>query len=388
MLTFTRNKMVSVWRKDDDTLSVHGILEDDIYSLEIDVSLGLSELDILSIAGKWNRAENLECRRAIPFLQEAVGFKMGEGFTQRVQKLIGRKSCRHLADMLLECCYSARDTAQMIRWEAEKEKRPDLGLDEVLSEQRIPSSDPIKDSQISSRKTLKKREEGDLPLPKKAMISGEMIIDLHVHTSPASPCSSASVGELIEEAKRIGLDGICLTDHNYVWAAAEVERLREKHDFIILRGNEITTDQGDVLVFGLEKQIKGIIELTELRKEVLETEGFMILAHPFRGFLTFGIGQLGLTVEKAMERPLFEFVDAVEILNSKVTEKENRFAAEVAEGLNLQVTGGSDAHAVSGVGIYATRFSDRIDSEMDLIRALKKGNYVPVAFREGMKKRN
>lgn len=388
MLTFTRNKMVSVWRKDDDTLSVHGILEDDIYSLEIDVSLGLSELDILSIAGKWNRAENLECRRAIPFLQEAVGFKMGEGFTQRVQKLIGRKSCRHLADMLLECCYSARDTAQMIRWEAEKEKRPDLGLDEVLSEQRIPSSDPIKDSQISSRKTLKKREEGDLPLPKKAMISGEMIIDLHVHTSPASPCSSASVGELIEEAKRIGLDGICLTDHNYVWAAAEVERLREKHDFIILRGNEITTDQGDVLVFGLEKQIKGIIELTELRKEVLETEGFMILAHPFRGFLTFGIGQLGLTVEKAMERPLFEFVDAVEIMNSKVTEKENRFAAEVAEGLNLQVTGGSDAHAVSGVGIYATRFSDRIDTEMDLIKALKKGNYVPVAFREGMKKRS
>ena len=387
MITFTRNKVVSVWRKDDDTLGVHGILEDDIYSLEIDVSLSLSQLEILSIAGKWNRAENSECRRAIPFLQEAVGFKMGEGFTQRVQKLIGRKSCRHLADMLLECCYSARDMVRLIRWKAEKERRPDLSLDEVISEQGIPSSGPIKDSQISSRKPLK-RGAGDLPFSKKAMIWGEMIIDLHVHTSPASPCSSASVGETIEEAKRIGLDGICLTDHNYVWAAAEVERLREKHDFLILRGNEITTDQGDVLVFGLEKEIEGIIELKELRQEVLKAGGFMILAHPFRGFLTFGVGQLGLTVEKAMERPLFEFVDAVEIMNSKVTEKENRFAAEVAEGLNLQVTGGSDAHAVSGVGIYATRFSDRIDTEMDLIRALKKGNYIPVAFREGMKKRS
>ncbi|MFC1823457.1 PHP domain-containing protein [Thermodesulfobacteriota bacterium] len=387
MLTFARNKLVSVWKKDEDTLSAHGVLEDDIYALEVDVSLSLSELEILSVDGKWNRAENSECVRAIPFLQEAVGFKMGEGFIQKVQKLVGRKSCRHLAEMLLECCYSAREAARLIRWEAEKKKRPDMALDEVPSEQRVLSSAPAKDSQLTSKKPQKK-DKGSRTFPKETMGSGETIIDLHVHTSPASPCSSVSAGELIEEAKKIGLDGICLTDHNYMWDATEIEKLREKHDFLILRGNEITTDQGDVLVFGFDKDVQGIIELKELRKEVLKTGGFMILAHPFRGFLTFGIGQLGLTVEKAMKRPLFESLDAVEVLNSKVTEKENRFAEEVAKGLNLHVTGGSDAHALSEVGIYATRFSERIDSETDLIKALKRGNCVPIAFREEIKTRS
>ena len=78
-----------------------------------------------------------------------------------------------------------------------------------------------------------------------------------------------------------------------------------------------------MVVFGLEKEIKGIIKLEELREEVLMVGGFMIVAHPFRGFLTFGVGRLGLTPEKAMERPLFKLVDAVEVMNSKVTEKEN-----------------------------------------------------------------
>ncbi|MCP4667082.1 MAG: PHP domain-containing protein, partial [Deltaproteobacteria bacterium] len=192
---------------------------------------------------------------------------------------------------------------------------------------------------------------------KKGKASGGMVIDLHVHTSPASPCSSAPVDRLVEEAKKIGLDGICLTDHNFLWDPGLVAGLREKHGFLVMRGNEITTDQGDMVVFGLYKDIQGIIQLKELREEVRRAGGFMIVAHPFRGFLTFGVGQLGLTPEKAMERPLLKMVDAVEVLNGKVTEQENRFASEVAAGLGLPVTGGSDAHEVDEVGVYATRFA-------------------------------
>jgi hypothetical protein len=98
--------------------------------------------------------------------------------------------------------------------------------------------------------------------------------------------------------------------------------------------------------------------------------------------LTFGVGKLGLTPEKAMERTLFKFVDAVEVLNGKVTEKENRFAAKVAEGLKLPTTGGSDAHEVSAVGMFATRFFQPIQDEKGLVDALKSGNYSPVVFRK------
>jgi predicted metal-dependent phosphoesterase TrpH len=211
--------------------------------------------------------------------------------------------------------------------------------------------------------------------------SGGTVIDLHVHSFPASPCSSVSVEELVEEAKRIGLDGICLCDHNHVRQADALEELRQKHGYLILGGNEITTDQGDILVFGFEEDIQGVIQLKELRERVLKAGGFMIAAHPFRGFLTFGIGYLGLTPERASARPVFKGVDAVEVLNSKVSEKENSFAAKVAKDLRLPVTGGSDAHGIGEVGLYATRFAETVRNERDLVAALRKGLFVPIAFR-------
>lgn len=375
MFKFMRNKLVGVEQKDQDTLIAHGILDDDIYSLEIDVTIKISDMEILAIDGRWNRWTTPECPRAIPFLQNAVGFCIEEeGFSQKVHKVIGRHACRHYANLLLECCHSVKEAARLIGGEEEEQKKDKT---ETAPETRVSRSD-------TDKKDYKKEVKIRDKLPAEGG-SGGMCIDLHVHTSPASPCSSVPVDKLIQEAKLIGLDAICLTDHNHLWDADEVEDLRQKHGFLILRGNEITTDQGDMLVFGLDSPITGIIRLQELRDMVLEADGFMIVAHPFRGFLTFGVGQLGLTAEKAMTRPLFRSVDAVEVLNSKVTEKENGFASEVATGLGLPTTGGSDAHEVSEVGIYATKFTASIKNETDLIVALKTGAYSPIAFRRNTK---
>jgi predicted metal-dependent phosphoesterase TrpH len=382
MLKFVRNKLVSIQRKDEDTLTAHGVLEDDIYGLEVDVTLSLSDLKILSIEGKWGRTENSECPRAIPFLQEAVGLRMDEGFSRRVNKTVGRKACPHFANILLECCHAARDAAMVIGWESERGKSPGPGpgIDEFLSGASEKTASQLESRPLSAPPRSGQKEDR-LSQAAKGGKRVEMVVDLHVHTFPASSCSSVPVGELIAEAKRIGLDAICLTEHNHVWDPREVAELSQKYNFLVLRGNEITTDQGDMIVFGLEKEIQGIVKLEELRAEVLRDSGFMIVAHPFRGFLTFGVGKLGLTPEKAMERPLFKLVDAVEILNSKVTKKENDFAARVAAGLHLPVTGGSDAHEASAVGIYATRFSRIIRDEKGLMEALKSGDYLPLAFR-------
>ncbi|MGB6067025.1 MAG: PHP domain-containing protein [Desulfomonilaceae bacterium] len=374
---FARNKLVSVYRKDNDILVAHGVLEDDIYGLEVDVELGISNLEIVSIGGRWKRAENSQCQRAVPFLQEAVGFRMEDDFTQKVQKVVGRRACRHFADIILECCHAAQDAAVLIGRKKEQEKALDTSAEEAHAE--TTRSAATEHSRLYHKDPV--RKETGLFANEKVNVSGETIIDLHCHTFPASPCSSAAVDELITEAKRIGLDGMCLTDHNYVWDPQEVADLSKKRHFLLLRGNEITTDQGDMIVFGLDLDIKGIIKLDELREEVSKAGGFVIVAHPFRGFLTFGVGRLGLTPEKAMERILFKFVDAVEVLNGKVTEKENQFAAKVAEGLKLPTTGGSDAHEVSAVGIFATRFFQPIRDEKGLVEALKSGNYSPVVFR-------
>jgi predicted metal-dependent phosphoesterase TrpH len=393
MLKFTRNKLVNIVRKDPDTLLVHGVLDDDLYGLEMDISVRLSDLKLLSVLGKWNRRTTPECPRALSFLNQAEGFCIEEeGLEQKIQKTIGRTACRHFATLLIECCDSVKEAVKIIQWEQARAKGADLTFEEFLSSGSENFSEPgitrhdnigtgsIQDSPEPIR--VLERTKGGETVPDGA--SQGMIIDLHTHSHPASSCSSVSEDRLIEEAKRIGLDGICLTDHNYVWNPDRVKELTQKHGFLVLRGNEITTDQGHMLVFGLDTNIRkrGIVKLDELHHEVKKADGFMIVVHPFRGFLTFGVEQLGLTLEQAIQRPLFKYVDAIEVMNGKVTTEENDFASEVAAGFGLPGIGGSDAHTAGEVGLYATRFQNFIKDEKDLIDNLKSGRFSPVSFRK------
>ena len=382
MLRYMRNKIISIYRQDPETMAVHGILDDDIYSIEIDITVSVEELEILTIKGKWNRWTTPECPRAIEFLQEAVGYKIEPNLKEKVHKVVGRKSCRHFANLLMECCHSAKEAALVIKWEDAKKERPKLGFEDFLNK-TTSTARPVASTQTAEpTKTPRPKARIYTPIKERKIIKTGLVIDLHVHTSPASPCSSAKVDDLINEAKQIGLDGICLTDHNFLWAPEQIADLRQKHGFLVLGANEITTDQGDVLVFGLPTDIKGIIKISDLQIEAAKHKAFMIAAHPIRGFLVFGADQIGLTPEKAMTRELFQSVDAIEVLNGKVTKDENDFALKVADTMGLPITGGSDAHEVVEVGKYATRFADLIQNEADLLNALKTGNYTPVYFRK------
>jgi len=202
-----------------------------------------------------------------------------------------------------------------------------------------------------------------------------MKIDLHIHTAPLSACSYIDPRELIQEARRLGLDGICLTEHQVVWDPAEVTQLAEAAGIRIFRGNEFTTNQGDILVFGFYEDIKELLIIQDLREKVTAAGGYMIAAHPFRGFKTFGIGQLQMTVEQASRRKVLEFVDAVEIGNGKLSPDENDMARKVAEKLGLPGTGGSDAHRVDELATWVTVFENEIKDEDELLQELHSGRF-------------
>jgi len=205
-----------------------------------------------------------------------------------------------------------------------------------------------------------------------------MRIDLHIHTSPRSACSYIDPHELIQEAQRLKLDGICLTEHQVLWDSGDVAELAREDGIKIFRGNEFTTNQGDILVFGLYKDIKELLMIQELREEVKAAGGFMIVAHPFRGFKTFGIGQLQMTVEHACKRKVLEFVDAIEVGNGKLSPDENDMARKVSEKLELPGTGGSDAHRVDEVGKWLTVFEKEIQDENQLVAELHAGRFTAV----------
>ena len=202
-----------------------------------------------------------------------------------------------------------------------------------------------------------------------------MRIDLHIHTAPLSACSYIDPRELIQEARRLELGGICLTEHQVVWDRAEVDRLAEEAGIRIFRGNEFTTNQGDILVFGFYEDIKELLMIQDLRDKVAAAGGYMIAAHPFRGFKTFGIGQLQMTVDQACKRKVLEFVDAVEIGNGKLSPEENEMARKVAEKLSLPGTGGSDAHRVDEIATWITVFEKDIEDENELLQELHAGRF-------------
>jgi len=197
-----------------------------------------------------------------------------------------------------------------------------------------------------------------------------MRIDLHIHTRPRS-CSAIDPGELAQQARRVGLDGLCLTEHNCLWDPREINELAGEGGLCIFQGNEITTNQGDVLVFGYEEKVTGVLTIQDLRKKVEAVGGLLIAAHPFRGFLLFGITQLQMNVDQASRRPIFQYVDGVEIFNCKVTEEENEMALRVSERLGLLGLAGSDAHRLEEVGRCVTILERTVHTERELIEELR-----------------
>ena len=202
-----------------------------------------------------------------------------------------------------------------------------------------------------------------------------MRIDLHIHTRPRSPCSSIDPSALLEAARQSGLEGICLTEHQNRWTDEEVKEWVLASGMRVFQGNEITTSQGDILVFGLDRDVKGVVPIQDLRQEVEAARGLMIAAHPFRGFLLFGISQLRLDVELACKRSVFQFVDGLEVLNCKVTDPENDMARQVAERLGLLGVAGSDAHRLEEVGRCVTVLGREVRTEQELIGELRAGRF-------------
>jgi len=208
-----------------------------------------------------------------------------------------------------------------------------------------------------------------------------MLIDLHTHTGPKSDDSYLKPDELITNAKGAGLEAICFTEHDWFWDDEDIAELSYRHDFLVLSGVEITTEEAHLLVFGLKKYIFGMHRASFVRRLVDEAGGAIIVAHPYRRHFPVGEGPEGEryypALTRACESPLFEIADAVEVFNGRGSERENAFSKEIAEKLALRGIAASDAHEVKDIGCCATFFERRIGNLQELVTELKAGRFSP-----------
>ncbi len=178
--------------------------------------------------------------------------------------------------------------------------------------------------------------------------------------------------ELVQRAKFVGLDGVCITEHNQLWSVEALEKLRMKHNFLVLGGVEVDTNYGHIVVFGLHQSVLNVYRIEELRELVDEAGGVMIVAHPFRYALS-EYSNPTLSVEAASQRSVLQFVEAIEVYGGMSSRTEGDLAARVGDHLKLKAVAGSDAHAILQVGQCFTIFENRIKDEQQLIAEIKQG---------------
>jgi len=211
--------------------------------------------------------------------------------------------------------------------------------------------------------------------------------DLHVHSTDGSDDAGGTVEgycKWVEARRKSGyhIDGFVLTEHRRFLADADYSALSEQYDVRILRGIEVETDVGHVLVYGVNDDFLSRFDLSDIALPYAdvfaaaeETGGIAVGAHA-------GRPRIGL-VEHVGERGVsLETVGIIEALNGGSSDYENGQSFDLAKAHGLQTVGGSDAHFVSALGRCVTEFDVTVTSNDELVAALRSGAFRPVRIED------
>lgn len=196
-----------------------------------------------------------------------------------------------------------------------------------------------------------------------------MLIDTHIHEDKYSFDSFLPFEDAVKKAKEVGLDAICITNHESNQLRKDIGDSAVIDDILVIVGAEFLTDEGDIVIFGLNDLPKEKVSARELLTMVKKAGGVAVPAHPFR------------TNNRGLGNNMIELsglLSGVESFNGSTTHHHNLQAFALATELELPSLGASDAHRVDRVGKYATKFYGNIRDHRDFIEAVKSKDFHPV----------
>lgn len=200
-----------------------------------------------------------------------------------------------------------------------------------------------------------------------------MRLDLHIH-SKYSADGDHLVKTIVRKAKKIGLDGIAITDHNSIKAHKKLKGIKDS-GLLLVPGIEVSTEEGHVLGFGVKEDIKKGLSVQETIDRIISAGGLPVAAHPYRRVT--GIS------EKAVLDCGFK---VVETFNARSMPRWNDKASDLARRIDASVTGGSDAHTLKEIGKGFTDVPEGIETVDQLIEAIKDGHSGSGGFPATIKK--
>lgn len=211
-------------------------------------------------------------------------------------------------------------------------------------------------------------------------------VETHLHTSQGSACSVSTGAEMARASKDTGCCAIIVTDHFFNGHTA----IRGKYTWdekisLFMKGYEDAKQEGDKIGLGVffgfeynsggtefliynygEEKLRAYPEIMSDKPEKALSKirgegGFIVHAHPFRD-------------EPYISNPgrIFpEYVDAVEVINTKNYNHINRLALEYAEKYDLIQFSGSDTHrsVPEEGGLMLARKPESINDIIDMAKS-------------------
>ena len=174
-----------------------------------------------------------------------------------------------------------------------------------------------------------------------------ILADLHMHTDHSHDCA-VPVADLLDYAEAQGLGAIAITDHNVFAGAQEAVQLARRRDLVVIPGEEIKTQKGEVIGLFLAEKIERGLPMADTIAAIREQGGVVYLPHPFDRLHT-------IPDAPTLHRHLPE-IDVFEVYNARLLfEGFNDEALRYARKYNLTMGAGSDAHVLQGVGTGLVR---------------------------------
>jgi predicted metal-dependent phosphoesterase TrpH len=185
-----------------------------------------------------------------------------------------------------------------------------------------------------------------------------MRLDLHNHTR-YSPDSRVAPADLVRVARKAGLDGVAITDHNAVGGIREAEEAAGT-EFVVIPGLEISTKSGHVLAYGIREVVPRDLSVAETVRRIEAIGGVAVAAHPYRFWS--GLGEAALSEAS--------FV-AYETCNARTLRGGNERARALALARKVGQTGGSDSHFLDEVGQAITTLDSGIVRPEEVVELLE-----------------
>ncbi len=192
-----------------------------------------------------------------------------------------------------------------------------------------------------------------------------MKVDLHIHTC-YSKDSLTSLEAVIEACRKRGLDKVAITDHNTIAGALA---LQEMAPDLVIVGEEIKTNVGEIIAYFLEEEVPKGLPLQEAIARVHEQGGVVGVPHPLDRLRREAMGLTPLLT-------VIEQVDLLEVFNARtVFPSDNRRALDLAREQGLLVSAGSDAHTACEIG-HAYVEMPLFNDKEEFLRGLAQGQIV------------